>query len=208
MKNWYEIRQEDLCLRCVVTGEIAENCYILFREGRPDCVVVDPGDDAALIQDATEKRAISAILLTHGHFDHIGAVDALMTAETRLLVHSADVGMLTDPYRNASWLMNQRTTVSARAETFEDQATLELAGITFTVLHTPGHSPGSCCFRVGDWLLTGDTVMSGGMGIGRTDLPGGDEAQLHQSLRMLIPILRGNYAFGGHGSNDHAKIQI
>ena len=208
MKNWYEIRQEDLCLRCVVTGEIAENCYILFREGRSDCVVVDPGDDAALIQDATEKRAISAILLTHGHFDHIGAVDTLMTAETRLLIHSADAEMLTDPYRNASWLMNQRTIVSAKAETFEDLAMLELAGITFTALHTPGHSPGSCCFRAGDWMLTGDTVMSGGMGIGRTDLPGGDETQLHQSLRKLIPILRGKYVFGGHGSNDHAKIQI
>ncbi len=184
----------------VVTGMNATNCYVLMAPQREDCLVIDPGDDADLIREAAEGRRIAAILLTHGHFDHIGGVRELAEEGTEILIHEADAAMLTDPRLNAGWLAGLEVTAPPATRTFRGGESLHLAGVVLQVLHTPGHTPGSCCFLAedGEVLFSGDTVMAGG--VGRTDLPGGSEEQMRISLRMIRPYLNKCMVLGGHGA--------
>ena len=190
---------EPLQIRCIPVGEIQENCYIVFIEDRTDCLLIDPGDEPERIRANLDGRTIAAVLLTHGHFDHIGAVGALAGPETEILIHEADADMLRDPDRNSSWMLGVPVTAPPATRTFRDGDVLEYAGCRLQVLHTPGHTPGSSCFALGEYLFTGDTVMSHGYSYGRTDLPGGSERQMRESLRLLMPLLRKYTVLGGHG---------
>ena len=108
----------------VVTGLIEENCYVLMAEGRDDCLVIDPGDEAEKIRAAAEGRRIAAILLTHGHFDHIGAVGALAGEGTEILIHEADAPMLTSGKLNAGWLAGMSVTAPAATAIIVATATI------------------------------------------------------------------------------------
>ena len=101
-----------LQMKEVTVGAIGTCCYILWDDARTDCVVIDPGDEPERIRKAADGRTIAAILLTHGHFDHIGAVRALMTPETELVIHVQDAPMLSNPQENASFLMDAPVTLS------------------------------------------------------------------------------------------------
>ena len=171
----------------ITVGPVATCCYILSREDAGDCIVIDPGDEPNRILRAAGEKRIAAILLTHGHFDHIGAVSALAKDGIPVLIHSLDADMLTDPAKNAS-LSLLRVPVSACAATdlLRDGTRRTLAGLEIEVIHTPGHTPGSVCYRIEDQLFTGDTLFEHGWG--RTDLPGGDEHALFASLRKIIPV--------------------
>lgn len=184
-------------VRRVPVGLLETNCYVVFDPAREDCAVIDPGDDAETVLRAAEGRKPAAVLLTHGHFDHIGAVRALAEKGAEVLIHEADAPMLTDPRLNACGMIGRVITAPPADRVFRDGDTLSAAGLTFTVIHTPGHTPGSCCFRCGDLLFTGDTVMAGGFG--RTDLPGGSEADMRASLRKILPLARELTICGGHG---------
>lgn len=187
----------DFDVRCIQVGMLGTNCYIVSRADRDDCIVIDPGADAKRIRAAVGDRTITAILLTHGHFDHIGAVAELMASGTELIVHKADADMLGDTTLNVSWMINRTITAPKATRLVDEGDTLDYAGLTLTVLHTPGHTPGCVCYACGDVLFTGDTVM--GMGCGRTDLPGGDDDQMEQSLCRLSPLRSKYQMLGGHG---------
>ena len=186
-----------LTVHRAVVGLLETNCYVLMRDGRDDCLVIDPGASASKILALTEGRKIAAILLTHGHFDHCGAAEDLMGEGTRLLIHEADAAMPGDPAWNVSWMIGRAFALKAPLETFRDGDVLDLAGIRLKVIHTPGHTRGSCCFETEDLLFTGDTVMGGS--VGRTDLPGGDEAQLWASVARIRPLFATHRILGGHG---------
>ena len=183
----------------VIVGPVATCCYILSREDRPDCLVIDPGADPERILRAVGEKQIAAILLTHGHFDHIGAVSALMEEGTRVLVHEKDAPMLPDASLNASMALLRRPLTAPEAtDLLHDGDELTLAGLSVRVLHTPGHTPGSSCFLIEGHLFTGDTLFDHGWG--RTDLPGGDEHALVASLRRIMPIVREIPFHPGHGA--------
>ena len=173
----------------VIVGPIATCCYILSREDRPDCLVIDPGAEPERILRAVEEKQIAAILLTHGHFDHIGAVSALKGEDTPLLVHELDAPMLGDPDLNVSrYLLRRNITAPPATDLLQEGSRRNLAGLEIEVLHTPGHTPGSVCYRIENELFTGDTLFEHGWG--RTDFPGGDEHTLFASLRRIMHITR------------------
>ena len=180
----------------LTVGELATRCYVLWLEGRDDCLVIDPGAEAETIRRACGGKRIAAILLTHGHFDHIGAVRELMAEDTVLAVHRLDAPLLSDPQANVSWMLGRSVTAPAPTRLLEEGDEVEAAGMTLQVLHTPGHTPGGVCYALGENLFTGDTMFE--HGYGRTDLPGGDEAALMRSLRRLTPLRRTCRIFAGH----------
>ena len=183
----------------LTVGPVGTCCYILSQEHAKECIVIDPGDEPDRILQAAGERKIAAILLTHGHFDHIGAVSALKQDGTRLLVHELDAPMLQDPDLNVSRLLDFRSvTAPAATGLLHEGDRLILAGLSVEVLHTPGHTPGSVCFLIEGHLFTGDTLFEHGWG--RTDLPGGDEQALFASLRRLMPMVRTVPFHPGHNA--------
>lgn len=190
---------EALQIQRVTVGPLAlrTQCYILWLEGREDCLVIDPGDEPEHIRQAMGGKRLAAILLTHGHFDHIGAVGALAGEGVEIIIHRLDAPLLSDPERNVSAMVRRRITAPMATCLVEDGQQVQAAGITLTVLHTPGHTPGSVCYQTGTALFTGDTLFT--QGWGRTDLPGGDEAAMQRSLRRLAPLAQQYAIYPGHG---------
>ena len=187
-------------IQTLTVGPVATNCYILSAdESAADCVVIDPGDEADRIRKAVGSRKIAAILLTHGHFDHIGAVAGLKGEDTPLLIHELDAPMLTDPGLNVSRFLILRDTVAPEAtDLLQEGDRRTLAGLDIEVLHTPGHTPGSVCYQIEGHLFTGDTLFEHGWG--RTDFPGGDEHALFASLRRLMPLTKTLPFHPGHNA--------
>lgn len=172
-------------------GPLQTNCYILPGEGG-HCLVVDPGDEADVILRFLEEKklALEAILLTHGHFDHVGAVRELAAdTDCRVWICAED--------------LSQPATMTAGplfyTDTYAEGDELTLAGLTFRVLHTPGHTPGSVCLRFGEDLFCGDTLFAGSCG--RTDFPGGSPAQMRASLNRLAQLPGTLRAHPGHGGS-------
>ena len=183
-------------IRLMSVGLLGTCCYILTLPERDDCVIVDPGAEPDRVREAIGSRRIAAILLTHGHFDHIGGVGGLMDKDTELVIHELDAPMLSEPELNASWLIGQRVTAPEATRLIREGDEITYAGITFAVLHTPGHTPGSVCYRTGDALLSGDTRFRAGYG--RTDLPGGSMRNLRRSLARLSPLVDECILYPGH----------
>lgn len=177
-------------IHTLVVGPLETNCYIVSHSQSDRCLVIDPGYEPEKIRKETERlgKTISAILLTHGHFDHTGGVrelfgetdcDIYLCPEDRVMPENMTAGPLC-------------YTCGCR-----EGDILNLEGLQIRVLHTPGHTPGSVCFLVEDALFSGDTLFSGSCG--RTDLPCSDWAQLMRSLSRL-KALEGDYTvYPGHG---------
>lgn len=185
----------------VLCGLIGENAYIVSLEGRDDCIVVDPGDEYPKLKSAIGNKKVGAILLTHGHFDHIQAVGE-MAADTDAPVYvgAGDVEMLNDARLNGySDLMGvgEMSGPVIHAQPFGE--TLLVCGLEFVVLPTPGHSRGSVCLYLKDEgiLFSGDTLFQAGYG--RLDLYGGDTEAMIASLKALFALPGEVAVYPGHG---------
>ena len=181
-----------LNITTLALGAYQTNCYILHREGT-SCVVIDPGYEPARILSQTEKMGLTveAILLTHGHFDHVGAVrDLAADTGCAVYIHEAELTM-PPAFTNGPLYYTHN---------YNEGDVLALAGLTLTVMHTPGHTPGGVCLLVEDHLFCGDTLFAGSCG--RTDLPGGSMATLMQSLTRLRELNDSITIHPGHGGSS------
>ena len=171
-------------------GSYQTNCYIVYADESPDCIVIDPGyePDMVLLAIRRIQKNLAAILLTHGHFDHVGAVKILAAdTDCRVYIHENDLSLPGTLTAGPLYYTN----------TYGEGDILDIAGVTLRVLHTPGHTPGCVCLQAEDNLFTGDTLFR--ESCGRTDLPGGNGAEIFKSLRRLA-ALPGDYrVLPGHG---------
>ena len=180
-----------LKIHTLTLGMYQTNTYIIHEENSKTCCVIDPGYQAGTIADKLESLGLTleAILLTHGHFDHVGAVKDL-AADTDCRVFLCANDALLPPMFTAGPLYY--------TDTYREGSILNIAGLYIHVLHTPGHTPGSVCLMVDDVIFSGDTLFAGGCG--RTDI-GGDWATICRSLKRLGEIEGCFKVFPGHGES-------
>lgn len=186
-------------VKCLPVGEFRENCYLVVNTGTRECLIADPGAEGERIIRAAQAYRPAAVLLTHAHWDHIGAVDAVCGHfGIPLYVHEADAPKLTDSAKNVARQFGYDVTVSARPIMLRGGETLSLAGMDLRVLHTPGHSAGSVCYLLpgAQGVLTGDTLFA--HGYGRTDFADGSFHDLKESLRALFHLTPRQAAYPGH----------
>ncbi len=182
-------------------GLLETNCYLLIDKLTRKAAVIDPADQYEMIVNALKKHnaELESILLTHGHYDHIGAVPDLIKAfSVPVYIHQADSLMLQEPEKNFSRFVGADFSFKGKLHFLKQDQQLQIGGSMLRVIHTPGHTPGSVCFLADTFLVSGDTLFF--MGIGRTDLPGGSERDILQSISEKILSLQDDLpVFPGHG---------
>ena len=181
-----------MLIKTLPVGDLETNCYVVTNEKTLECVVIDPGDESNTILDYLESNHLTckAIFLTHGHYDHVGAVEAVQE-ET-----GATVYMNAKEDAKNMHSFHFPFTLPENGRTYDDGDVVSAAGIDFSILSTPGHTPGSVVIRAEDALFTGDTLFRGSCG--RTDLDGGSMEEMLQSLRKICS-LEGDYeVYPGH----------
>lgn len=188
-----------------VTGGLLEvNCYFLTEEKTGQTAVIDPGFvSESLEQEILKvgKENITTILLTHGHFDHITGVNHVRELTgAKVYLPQEDQAFPANPALNLCAMMTSEPTRSFPVERLlKDGDTICLGDLTIQVIHTPGHTAGSCCYLVQDALFTGDTLMAGS--VGRTDFPTGSYPQILNSMKKLYQLPGDYRVFPGHGGN-------
>lgn len=203
-------------IKTIVTGPFQENAFLVWDEannpsadsGKARAVIIDPGDEADRIREeiTAEGLLLSAILVTHAHLDHVGAVEDLRQWSDAVVCFPEGereaLDWLPDSYRFFGmpakpmpkvdyWLDPSNTRLS------QVLSPIQRGGLDITVYAVPGHSPGSVCYKIENCWFVGDTLFSGS--VGRVDLPGGDWATLQASLRFLISLPDDTTIYPGHG---------
>ena len=193
-----------LSIKSLVLSICATNCYILYDDKTKEGFIIDPADSPEAIIDMVTKLQVNvkALLLTHGHFDHIGATNALKKHyNVDVYAHEDEVQVTKDANVNLSVHFAEANSVEADVM-LRDGQSFEVAGFKIKVIHTPGHTVGSCCYIVSDdetaRLFSGDTIFY--HSYGRTDLPTGSSGTIIRSILDKLLVLDGSMeVFPGHG---------
>ncbi|TFG80116.1 MAG: MBL fold metallo-hydrolase [Chrysiogenales bacterium] len=182
-------------------GELQTNVYLFFSASSRNCFIVDPGAEAERIIAAIEKEKLlpQAVILTHGHADHVGAVTALLSHfHLPLWLHEAAEKEMRSQVNREIAAMFGLELPPAASRLLIDGETIGTADLKLEVIHSPGHSPGSILLYGEGLLFTGDTLFKDD--VGRTDLPGGDELQLRGSLDKIRKFAAATVILPGHGA--------
>lgn len=184
-------------------GPLQTNCYLLSNKEK-EALIFDPGGEAAKLNQLLKERKVKplAILLTHAHFDHIGAVEEVREEwKIPVYIHKNEKHWLTDPSANGSQLFLAHMIQASEAdEIINGEGTFEIGTFTFDLFETPGHSPGSVSyyFKEAEVVFSGDALFAGS--IGRTDLPGGNHQQLINNIHdKLLTLPEDTIVLSGHG---------
>ena len=191
-------------LQQMVLGPVYTNCYFLKNKETGEALIVDPADSPKRIFQKVEDMGAKpvGILLTHGHFDHIMAVQAVK-AEYQIPVYACrqEEAMLAEPTVNMTAVYGRSCSIKPDV-LLDDGQIFEAAGFSIQMFHTPGHTKGSCCYYIKDEgvLFSGDTLFCGS--VGRTDFPGGSSAEIVRSLHKLVDTLpEDTEVFPGHDAS-------
>ena len=191
-------------IKTMVLGMVSTNCYLVYNDDTKEGVVVDPADNGAYILNKCNELGVTpvAILLTHGHFDHIGAVDKLKERyDLTVYASEAEKDTITDTTKNLTSYFGEPFTVTPDVY-LKDGQEIEIAGILMNMILTPGHTEGSCCYYLPNHglLFSGDTLFQASRG--RTDFPGGSTAEIVRSLHKLVDSLpEETEVFPGHDAS-------
>jgi len=182
-------------------GPLQVNCYLLGCEKTRAAVIIDPAGDASIIREAIERRRarVTAILLTHGHYDHLGAVSEIKAyCHAPIMIHHLDADCLTNPMLNLSALTGDNLVCPPADRLLEEGDTVDFGELCLKVLHTPGHTRGSASFVFDHFVFGGDLIFYGS--IGRVDLPGGSLDEIQRSIVRKIYTLPDSFTvYPGHG---------
>lgn len=197
-------------VRRLQLGDLQTNCWLVDDGAGGPLLVIDPAGDAEVLLDAIAGDDVSIVVLTHGHFDHLGAADAVREATgAPLAVHEADAGFITSAVTTGGVMFGYDHSTSAAERTLADGDTIEAGTLRFRVLHTPGHTPGSICLleEAEGQLFSGDTLFAGS--VGRTDFPGGDGRALSRSIaEKLAGLPPETVVHSGHGPDTTVGREV
>ncbi len=193
-----------MIFKSLAVGDIGANCYILGCPETKEGMVVDPGAESRRILAAAKELGVTVkyIVLTHGHLDHIGAVEEVRK-ETRakVLIHELDADCLTDAKKNLSAFFALPVQGEPADTLLHDGEEIKVGSLSFKVLHTPGHTEGGICLSFPGGVISGDTLFAGS--VGRTDFPGGSMEVLLDSIReKLLGLDPGTVVHPGHGPSS------
>lgn len=200
----------NLNVSTVITGPFQENTYIAWYPSSQDALLVDPGDDEYLIIEALEERSLVpiAIINTHAHLDHIGAVQPLKEKyNIPFYLHKNEKSIL-ESYESTCHMFGVAPKTTPSVEYwFKDEGLIKINNFHINIVCTPGHTPGGTCLEIENNIFVGDTLFKNS--IGRTDLPGGDWNELQSSLIHLANSVNcGNIVYSGHGPVTTLRAEI
>lgn len=190
----------DITIETMVVGDIQTNCYLVTCQGTGESFIIDPGDEYEKINRVITRKKVkpSFIVNTHGHIDHIKEDGSF---HLPVYIHRLDAECLHNQDKNLSSFLGAVRVIDVEPLILEDGDTIRIGKVQFEVIHTPGHSPGSICLKTGKVVFTGDTLFCGGCG--RTDLPGGSEECLFDSIKKKLLILpEETVIYPGHGPSS------
>lgn len=197
-------------LECFDTGIFDSNCYIIWDEKTNEGVAIDAGVDAVQIVDFLKENSINLkyILMTHCHFDHLYFIEGLKEkTKAQTVIHKLDSLGFDDSKVNCSSRFGSNMSFGKADIILDDENTLSIGDLVFEIIHTPGHSPGSICIKVGDAVFTGDTLFNGS--IGRVDLPFSSPADIVSSIyTKLYTLPSQTIIYPGHGSSSTIGFEI
>lgn len=185
-------------VKTIHTTELETNTYVVVNGGK--AFVVDPGDGAEEIAAYVKERGAEteAVLLTHAHFDHIGAVAALQRGGAKVIIHAEDAPLI-NSFKNLAFYTGKTVEKFTPDITVKGGEELTVADVKVRIVHTPGHTRGGVCYIADDIIFTGDTLFE--LSYGRTDFPTGSFAELKNSLLNKLFKLKGDYkVYPGHGN--------
>ena len=189
-----------MIIKKLVVGPLEENSYIVADEKTKQALVIDPGDEPDRIIELIKNNAfeVKAIICTHAHFDHIGAVgDVKKVTGAKVLIHESDMELYRGAKDQAAFWGYDLDDIPEPDTFLNEGDEVRIGNLTFKVLHTPGHSPGGICLYGEGVVFTGDTLFQGS--VGRTDFHGGDMEKLKESFKRLLGLPEDTTVFSGHG---------